>query len=247
MSEFDLDRLQDEAIRQLFQEQQAQEEEVRKQRRLAELNSRKALSLMGDRYADKTFADIVVTPSNSVAIEKCRAYVEKSAEVLKHNIGLYFVGKNGTGKSLLSAVICNELIAKGHTCLFTNFARIERVLLGKDKQLTESELMERIKECDFLFWDDLGKEFLCREFDSSKSKWAEEQLFEVLNARYNAAKPTVFSSNYTIGQLIESLRLDKAIVDRIDEMATRVIKLDGEDFRKQAREQNVEIARGLGI
>lgn len=44
-----------------------------------------------------------------------------------------------------------------------------------------------------------------------------------------------------------TLNLDKAIVERINEMATRVIKLEGDDFRKAGREAKSEIAKGLGI
>lgn len=72
-------------------------------------------------------------------------------------------------------------------------------------------------------------------------------MFEVINARYNAQKPTIFSSNYTISDLASVLGLDKAIVERIDEMATRVIKLEGDDFRQLARKEKSDLAKKLGI
>ena len=70
---------------------------------------------------------------------------------------------------------------------------------------------------------------------------------EVINARYNAQKPTIFSSNYSIAELASVLSLDKAIIERINEMATRVLKLDGDDFRTAARSDKNDIARRLGV
>ena len=100
---------------------------------------------------------------------------------------------------------------------------------------------------DFVFIDDLGKEFIGREYNPSSVKWAEGKLFEILNARYNALKPTIFSSNYSIGELASVLGFDKGIVERINEMATRTIKLEGDDFREIALKEKSELAKQLGI
>lgn len=43
------------------------------------------------------------------------------------------------------------------------------------------------------------------------------------------------------------LGLDKAIIERINEMATRVIKLEGDDFRSVVRDEKSDIAKKLGI
>ena len=148
-----------------------------------------------------------------------------------------------------SACLCNELLWNGAECIYTNLASI----LGEIRSsydgngMGECRLLRQLQRYDFAFIDDLGKEFLGREFNAASSKWAEEKLFEVLNARYNSQKPTIFSSNYSIGELASLLNLDKAIVERINEMSTRVIKLEGDDFRKLVREEKSDIAKSLGI
>ena len=86
-----------------------------------------------------------------------------------------------------------------------------------------------------------------REYNVTASKWAEEKLFEVINARYNAQKPIVFTSNYSITDLERVLKLDKAIVERINEMATRVLKLNGDDFRLIRRLNKNDIIKQIGI
>lgn len=224
----------------------AEEEEEERAQRLFEINKRKKLSLLGERYSGVRFSDFQITQSNAAIYEKCKNYVNNSKEVRDNNIGLYIYGDNSSGKTYLTACICNELIYKGHYCVYTNLATILdeiRASFGA----TDSELLRRIQSYDFVFIDDLGKEFIGREYNASSAKWAEEKFFEILNARYNAQKPTIFSSNYSIPELATVLNLDKAIVERIVEMSTRIIKLDGDDFRQYARQRQREIAKKLGI
>lgn len=226
-----------------------QEEEEQKQQRLQEFNSRKKLSLLGGRYINVMFSDATITKSNAAAYEKCKNYVKNSQEVYTHNIGMYIYGNNSTGKTFLTACMCNELVRKGHYCVYTNLATILDEIRASynGMGLGATDLIRKLQSYDFAFIDDLGKEFIGREYNASSSKWAEEKFFEILNARYNAHKPTIFSSNYSIVDLATVLNLDKAIVGRIVEMSTRVIKLDGDDFRESVRQSKREIAKRLGI
>lgn len=231
------------------EEQERKEKEEAARKRMEEFNNRKALSLTGKRYRNIMFKDAEITQHNAKAYQKAKAYVEKSKEVFAENIGLYIYGDNSSGKTFLIACICNELVWKGYRCIYTNLATILNEIRGSyDRNgIGESDIMSRLEYYDFAFIDDLGKEFLGREYNVASSKWAEEKFFEILNARYNAQKPTVFSSNYSIGELASVLGLDKAIVERINEMATRVIKLEGDDFRSTVRDEKSEIAKKLGI
>lgn len=225
-----------------------QEEEEQRQQRLHEFNFRKKLSLLGDRYGNVMFDDAQITKSNAAAYEKCRNYVKNSGPVLENNIGLYVYGENSTGKTFLTACLCNELVWKGFYCVYTNLASIlDEIRSSYNNGANFSDLIRKLQAYDFAFIDDVGKEFIGREYNASSSKWAEEKFFEVLNARYNAQKPTIFSSNYSIEELATVLNLDKAIVERIDEMSTRKIKLTGDDFRRNTKDAKKEIAKRLGI
>ena len=233
-----------------------QEEDTKKkraaeerQKRMEVFNKRKQLSLLGKRYQNLMFSNAMITDSNREVYEKCINYVAKSRDVIKHNIGLYIYGDNSSGKTFLTACMCNELVWKGYRCIYTNLASILNEIRSSydGNGMGECALLLNLRSYDFAFIDDLGKEFLGREAQPTSSKWAEEKLFEVLNERYNAQKPTIFSSNYSMGELISVLSLDKAIVERINEMATRVIKLEGDDFRSDVRKKKSEIAKRLGI
>lgn len=238
-------------IRSMCKCQEAARKKQEEEEAAEEFNNRKALSLTGKRYRNLMFKDATITEHNRKAYMKAKNYVEKSGEVLANNIGLYIYGDNSSGKTFLMACICNELLwqSERNSCIYTNLATILNEIRASydGNGMGECTILRNLEYYDFAFIDDLGKEFLGREYNVASSKWAEEKFFEILNARYNAQKPTVFSSNYSIGELASVLGLDKAIVERINEMATRVIKLEGDDFRSTVRDEKSEIAKRLGI
>lgn len=225
------------------------EQERQRQRAIDEFNNRSRLSMIGSRYRNIRFADATITDNNRAVYDKCRNYVNHAKDIRENNIGLYIYGDNSSGKTYLTACVCNELLWRGYRCVYTNLATMLNEIRGSyDGQgMGECELINRLQAYDFAFIDDLGKEFIGREYNAASSKWAEEKLFEVINARYNAQKPTIFSSNYSIAELASVLSLDKAIIERINEMATRVLKLDGDDFRTAARSDKNDIAKRLGV
>ena len=230
-------------------EAKKRQDEEERRKYLDEFYNRRELSLLGNRYKNANFSTATITANNLEAFEKAKSYVKNLQEVLKNNIGLYVYGDNSTGKTYLTACICNELLWRKQNCIYTNLASMLDYISASYNGRGDGKggLLARIKACDFAFIDDFGKEFLGREAQPTSSKWAEEKLFEVLNERYNAQKPTIFSSNYSIGELISVLGLDKAIVERVNEMATRVIKLEGDDFRSDVCKRKSEIAKRLGI
>lgn len=230
-------------------EQKEREEQEQRRKRVEEFNNRQTLSLIGERYKNVRFKDARITPHNKTAFEKCGNYAKNSKRVYELNIGLYIYGDNSSGKTYLTACLCNELVWLGWRCVYTNLASILNEIRASydGNGMGECLLLRQLQTFDFVFIDDLGKEFIGREFNPATAKWAEEKLFEILNARYNARKPTIFSSNYSIGKLASVLNLDKAIVERINEMATRAIKLEGDDFRTAVREEKSNIAKSLGI
>lgn len=210
-------------------------------RNLEEFYDRQRFSLMGDRYKDCRLSTAVITEHNRAAYARAKRYVECAPDMRRENIGLYFYGDNSSGKTYITACICNELLRKGYRCVYTNFARIlSEIRSGYSGDgMGELDIMRNLMTCDFAFLDDFGKEFIGREYNRSAAKWAEEKLFEMINARYNSKRPTVFSSNYAMDELASKLSLDKAIIERVNEMSTRVIRLKGDDFRaKQLSCQN---------
>lgn len=61
-----------------------------------------------------------------------------------------------------------------------------------------------------------------------------------MNKRYNANKPIIFTSNYSLAEMVKNRGLADKTVDRISEMC-EVIKLDGKSYRLKAKEQREKL------
>ena len=216
------------------EETRKQEERLEYMRKMDAVDKIRSASLLGDRYKDTTFDKTELVGGDfDKAFQRCRKYCDIHEEALANGYGIYLYGTSGTGKTHLTACICNELIRKCQQCLFTNFFEISKLIRSTFHKNTEAEtIIKRISSVDFLFIDDLGTEMLKR---NGEDNWLQEQVFDIINKRYNERKPTIFSSNYSLNELIEQRGMMPKTVDRIMEMSTAIIKIDGASYRAKNR------------
>lgn len=205
------------------------------------------LTTLGIWYKENAYFNKArITENNKGYYERARRYIKNAKDMLDMNCGLYIYGDNSAGKTFLAAGICNNLVAKEFSCIFTNFAKIKMNILGNDG-LGEIAVINKLRSCQFLFIDDFGKEFIGRETDDTKYKWAENTMHEIIEARYSEKKPIIFTSNYSIEELNTKLALDASIRERIKEIAKGVWKLCGDNFRREVRDEARETMRKLGV
>ena len=118
--------------------------------------NRQSLSLIGERYKNIRFKDAIITENNSQAYEKLKNYASKAKEVYSSNIGLYIYGDNSSGKTFLTACLCNELVWKGYNCVYTNLASILNEIRDSydNSSIGECAILNKLKRYDFAFrWE----------------------------------------------------------------------------------------------
>jgi len=149
--------------------------------------------------------------------------------------GLLFHGPVGVGKTRLLCTIATELWLR-HPQLslyyidWNDLVRIMRS--GEDSQSRDfqqiNQTLNRLTECDLLIFDELGA--------SKSSAWVQDNIYFVLNRRYNQQKITIGASNFFDqsgdGQETLSERLGERLRSRLHEM-TRSVELFGIDYRRQ--------------
>lgn len=219
-----------------MKEAERKEKEAEEQKeKLRKLDKLRGASLLGDRYKDTTFdsTDLNRPADFQKAFKRCRDYCKVADQALENGYGMYIYGDSGTGKTHLTACMCNELMANMRQCLFTNFFEISKLIRSTWNGNADSEgVIRRLCEVDFLFLDDLGTEMVTK---NGEDNWLQGQVFDIINKRYNNRKPTIFSSNYSMNQLITERGLMAKTVDRIGEMSTAMIKLSGESYRRKGK------------
>ena len=114
---------------------------------------------------------------------------------------LVLKGPSGSGKTHLAAAIANERIARGEPALFM-FTPDLLDGLRASYEPAEGEpgfdtLFEQVRNAPLLILDDIDA--------AASSEWAREKLFQLVNARYNAALPTVCTCHSLTDALDERL------------------------------------------
>ena len=146
-------------------------------------------------YEGDTFADYTVTDGNRKAVDAARW-------MLADGSGVFFYGTKGTGKTKLAAIIANERARAGSPVLFASVPDLMADIRASFDGGKTAEAVQAVKNTPFLVLDDLGAEKM--------TEWVGEQLFCIVNHRYNERLQTVVTSNYSPTEIIAHM----ATVDR---------------------------------
>ena len=110
-------------------------------------------------------------------------------------------GPSGCGKTHLAAAAANGCIERGHAALFMVVPDLLdhlRAAYQPSSEVAYNELFELVRNAPVLVLDDLGVQ--------SSTGWADEKLFQLVNHRYNAQLPTIFTTNLELAAFDQRLQ-----------------------------------------
>lgn len=195
---------------------------AKKYLRQQQANRLLADSGIGRRFKERTFGTFKPTPKTANAFMMCRNFVK---DYKPKTQGLRLWGNYGCGKTHLAAAIVNNLLAKNVPCMFVVVPElldyIRQGVKDETKAKTAVQLIDMAKNIDVLVLDDLGAE--------KPSEWVKEQLFILINSRYEKQLTTIVTTNYSSTRLIE--QLGQRIISRLLEMTTPIALDYAEDYR----------------
>ena len=144
----------------------------------------------------------------------------RAAEYAEDPTGwLVFTGPHGSGKTHLAAAIANRCIERGHVVFFVHVPDLLdhlRSAFGPTSDLSYSEMFDQVKNTPLLILDGLGAD--------TSTPWAREKLQQIVNHRYDAQLPSVFT---TAGELSD---LDPYMRSRLEAQGLgRVIEVGRRD------------------
>jgi len=149
--------------------------------------------------------------------------------------GLFFQGGTGLGKTRMLCSIGNQLIQEKNIDVFyIDWNDLVREMKsGEDHSSRDfsniDQLIGKLIAVDLLLFDEIGA--------SRPSPWVEDNIYYVINKRYNENRITVFASNFydekeqIDGETLDE-RLNARIRSRLFEMAVSV-EIRGVDYRKR--------------
>ena len=114
---------------------------------------------------------------------------------------LILMGTYGCGKTHLAAAIGNYRLSLGESPMFVVVPELLdhlRATFSPNSSTSYDILFNKVRTSPLLILDDLGTE--------SATPWAREKLYQVINYRYSAKLPTVFTTSLQYAAIDERLR-----------------------------------------
>ncbi len=166
-----------------------------------------------------TFENMVPTGRTDESGSFERAFKAARDFAVEPSGWLVFTGSSGSGKTHLAAAIANERINAGEPALFMVVPDLLDHLRAsyepEDADIGFEQLFDQVRNTPLLLLDDVDT--------GSGSQWAKEKLLQIVNHRYNASLPTVFTTTTRPQQL------DERLATRLcDEGLSHVMVLDAE-------------------
>lgn len=171
---------------------------------------------------------------NRIHMQRILDYCVKYASQFHENApSLFFKGRTGLGKTHLALAIANEVIAKGYGVIYSavqNFAvSLEKERFERGEDWATSDTNSQLLSCDLLIVDDLGTEF--------SSSYVNAALYNLINTRLIARKPTIISTNLSMKELED--RYSERFASRIAGQYGR-FEFVGSDIRLQKKERKIK-------
>ena len=192
--------------------------------RLAHARSRSLSAVIPRRYRDVAFERKPVVDMDDGVVRAVRRFAGDVEANLDAGRGLWFMGDVGTGKTTLAMLVSKAALEAGRSVAIYSLPRLLaelRKTFDEDSDRSFLELLDRLAAVDLLHVDDLGAE--------RTSPWVIEQLYSIVNSRYEDRRSMVVTTNLQRDQLIE--QIGERTVSRLTEMCDE-LPLFGHDRRE---------------
>jgi DNA replication protein DnaC len=181
-------------------------------------------SVIPAKYRGVSFQRPPVTEMNAAVVRPVKEFCIDIRGNLDAGRGLWMYGGAGTGKTTLAMLVSRHALDVGRSVAIYSMpkllARIRRTYDAERGEQSYAELFERLTTVDLLHIDDLGAE--------NRTEWVLEQLYALINERYEAQRSLVVTTNKNEGELDE--QIGARVVSRLVEMC-EVVPVFDEDRR----------------
>jgi len=207
--------------------------------RIAVRRTRRLEANIPKRYRSVSFEQLSGTELVSFPeqIRVARRFAANIDGELDEGRGMWIMGDVGTGKTMLAMLISKAALDAGRAVAIYSLPRLlnlirEAIPSSRNGEETDGVLgfLDRLAGVDLLHLDDVGAE--------NRTDWALEQLYSIVNTRYEEERSIVITTNLQPDELAE--QIGARTVSRLIEMCGDPLPLFGEDRRQVAEDRRRE-------
>jgi DNA replication protein DnaC len=192
--------------------------------RISRVQSRRIGTGIPKRFRGVSFERKPVCDLDPQTVQHLRQFVRKIDKNLDEGRGLWFFGDVGTGKTSLAMLVSKAALEAGRSVAIYSVPHLLADIkdtYDDDSNRSYTELFRRLCEVDLLHLDDLGAE--------KPTEWVLEQLYSIVNERWQNERSIVVTSNPGIDEL--RAQIGQRTVSRLEEITDGAIPLMGRDLR----------------
>jgi DNA replication protein DnaC len=195
-----------------------------RRQRVERARARSLSAVIPKKYRGASFDRPPVTDMPGPQVQVVKRFVRQIDENLDAGRGLWFYGTVGTGKTTLAMLVSRAALDAGRSVAIYSLPRLLaeiRATFETDSEGSYVDFLDRLAAVDLLHVDDVGAE--------RTSDWVLEQLYAIVNARYEDERSVTITTNLERDDLVEQIK--ERTVSRLEEMCT-LVPLYGEDARR---------------
>ncbi|HYN91637.1 MAG TPA: ATP-binding protein [Thermoleophilaceae bacterium] len=188
------------------------------------------------RFLGVDFERWPITNLDERIVKEVRRYCRRLDENLEQGRGLYFFGEIGSGKTSLAMVVAKEVLRERRSlAIFSGPDLLARIGATYEERArdTYTGLMDLLGSVDFLVLEDLAV--------AKQNEWRLEQLYAVINRRYQDQRPLLVTADVQSPELLGE-HIGERTCSRIMEMCEPMPFLDGDHRRRGTTPEDVQLA-----
>ena len=163
-----------------------------RERRINRVASRRLGTGIPKRFRGVSFERKPICDLDPELLRHVRRFIARIDERLDAGEGLWFYGDVGTGKTSLAMLVSKAALEAGRSVAIYSVPRLlAEIKETYDRGSGDSymQLFRRACEVDLLHLDDLGA--------GSRTEWVLEQLYSIINERWQNERSIVVTTNIT--------------------------------------------------